>query len=73
MWALHRAGLLGPRPLVLVGSAWSQLVDQLQRLEFLEPGQGRMTRMAGSAQEAADLVALGLESYDRFRSGEPAA
>ena len=73
VWALHRAGLLGPRPLVLVGPVWTPLMDQLHRLEFLEPGQDQVTRIVGSAEEAADLVVLGLDSYDRFRSGEPAA
>ncbi len=66
LWALHRAGVLGKRPIVLLGAVWPGLVEDLERRHLLQEARRQVTRCAGSPGEAVDLVALGLESWDRF-------
>lgn len=73
VWALHRAGLLGPRPTVLLGPDWPEAVADLERRGILEPGYREVVRFADTAEEAAALVDLGLRAYERFRRGETTA
>ena len=70
LWALHRAGSLGPRPIVLLGDGWGRLVGALCELEVLEPIQMRVTREARSVEEAVELVdrCLAKEPADRYPS-----
>jgi len=56
LWALHRAGLLNGRPIVLVGPFWKGLVEQLVERNLLEPGQAAATRYAATPEEAVDLI-----------------
>jgi uncharacterized protein (TIGR00730 family) len=66
LWALHRAGLLGKRPIVLLGAVWPGLLQDLENRGLLKEARRQVTRCAGSPAEAVDLVALGLKSWDRF-------
>ena len=69
LWALHRAGLLGRRPVVLLGGAWPGLVSDLERHGMLESAAREMMRFADSPETTVQLVALGLDDFDRFRQG----
>ena len=71
LWALQRAGHLGPRPVVLLGETWAALLEPLFRMDVLEATQRKGTRVAGSPEEAVGLIQLGLDSFERFRNGEP--
>ncbi len=72
LWAMHRAGLLERRPVVLLGEAWEGLLDSLEERGLLHPDRRKITRLAASPREAVDLVALALESWDDFCvRGEP--
>lgn len=72
LWALHRAGLLERRPVVLLGAAWEGLLESLEGRGLLHSARRETTRLAASPREAVDLVALALESWDDFRvRGEP--
>jgi uncharacterized protein (TIGR00730 family) len=68
LWALHRAGLLQGKPVVLLGMAWRGWPESLEQRGFLQPERRQVTRLASTAREAVDLVALALESWDRFRA-----
>jgi len=73
LWALERADLLGPRPIVLLGGPFPGLLERLGGMGTLEASQIEVTRVARSIGEAADLIALGLVSFARFRKGESGA
>jgi uncharacterized protein (TIGR00730 family) len=53
VWALHRAGTLPGRRVVLLGDAWVDLLRHLVRDGMIEPEQLQMTRAAASPEEAA--------------------
>jgi hypothetical protein len=53
VWALHRAGALVGRRVVLLGDAWVGLLRHLVCDGWIEPEQLRMTKAAASAEEAA--------------------
>jgi uncharacterized protein (TIGR00730 family) len=67
LWAMHRAGLLQQRPVVLLGEAWEGLPESLEERGLLHPDRRKITRLAASPREAVDLVALALKSWDDFR------
>jgi uncharacterized protein (TIGR00730 family) len=72
LWAMHRAGLLERRPVVLLGQAWEGLLESLEGRGLLHPERRQITRLAASPREAVDLVTLALESWDDFFvRGEP--
>jgi uncharacterized protein (TIGR00730 family) len=56
LWALDRAGCLGPRPVVLLGDSFGAVLDQLGRSEMLDREQIEITRIATSPQEVLDLL-----------------
>jgi uncharacterized protein (TIGR00730 family) len=56
LWALHRAGTLGDRPIVLLGPAWTPLLRHLVAWNMLEPPQLRATRVADTPEEAVALL-----------------
>jgi uncharacterized protein (TIGR00725 family) len=56
LWALHRAGCLGTRPVVLLGAGWKPLIDLLERSGMLEPSQILCTRLARTPEEAVVLL-----------------
>lgn len=57
LWALHRAGVLGERPIVLLGSPWPPLLRHLVEWNMLELAQLRVTRVVGTPEDAAALLA----------------
>ncbi len=60
LWALDRAGCLGPRPVVLLGDPWRSLFDRLRHDRVLERSQARVTWIAGTPHEAVDALRRGL-------------
>lgn len=56
LWALARAGLLGSKPIVLVGPLWRKIVQSLQDLDILGEPELRATSLANSPAEAVDRV-----------------
>jgi uncharacterized protein (TIGR00730 family) len=63
VWALHRAGSLGPRPVVLLGDAWRPFLHHLVRGDMIEDDQLAITRVT---DEPEDAVA----QLDRFLVAE---
>jgi uncharacterized protein (TIGR00730 family) len=63
IWALHRAGSLGPRPVVLLGDAWRPVLHQLVKAGMIEDDQIAITRVVDTPEEAVAEV-------DRFLVSE---
>jgi uncharacterized protein (TIGR00730 family) len=51
-WALHRAGSLGPRPVVLLGAAWRPFLHHLVRGDMIESGELAITRVVDEPEDA---------------------
>ncbi|MFQ5877752.1 MAG: LOG family protein [Acidobacteriota bacterium] len=58
LWALLRAGLLGPKPIVLVGTVWRDLLHQLARLRILGRTELDACRVVRTPREAVKAIAL---------------
>lgn len=56
LWALQRGCLLGPKPVVLLGSFWKGFTDALLKMGLLEAAQAAATRHASTAEEAVRIV-----------------
>jgi uncharacterized protein (TIGR00730 family) len=56
LWALHRAGCLGRRPVVLVGDGWRELLRHLVRAGILDASQFDVTRVVDTPEEALDAL-----------------
>lgn len=56
LWALDRARLLGDRPIVLLGPPWRRYLDHLASLELLERVQIDITHVAGTPEEAVQMI-----------------
>ena len=52
MWALHRVGSLGRRPVVLLGDAWRPFLHHLVRGAMIEDDQLGITRVADGPEDA---------------------
>ena len=65
VWALHRAGSLGRRPVVLLGDAWRPFLHHLVRGAMIEDDQLAITRVAEGPEEA-------VMELDRFLVAEGA-
>jgi len=65
VWALHRAGSLGPRPVVLLGDAWRPFLHHLVRGAMIETDQLAITRVAEGPEDA-------VAALDRFLVAEGA-
>jgi uncharacterized protein (TIGR00730 family) len=52
VWALHRAGSLGRRPVVLLGDAWRPFLHHLVRAAMIEDDQLSITRVADGPEDA---------------------
>lgn len=65
LWALDRAGCLNRRPVVLLGDGWSALLAFLRRCEMLEPAQRRITRVAGTPEQAMSQLTRLLAGEER--------
>ena len=63
LWALHRAGSLGRRPVVLLGAWWGSFLRELVRLRLIEDAELSITRVADSPGEAVEMI-------DRFFASE---
>jgi uncharacterized protein (TIGR00730 family) len=63
LWALHRAGSLGPRPVILLGDAWRPFLHHLVKGRMIEVDQLAITRVAEGPEDAVGLV-------DRFLAAE---
>ena len=56
VWALHRAGSLSRRPVVLLGDAWRPFMHHLVRGNMIEDDQLGMTRVAEDPEDAVAIV-----------------
>jgi uncharacterized protein (TIGR00730 family) len=56
LWALCRAGLLGEKPVVLVGSQWKKLLQGLRDLDILGEPELKATSVADTPAAAVDQV-----------------
>ncbi len=56
LWALHRAGSLPRRPVILLGDAWRLLLRHLVRAGMLESEQFDVTRVVDSPEEAVGSI-----------------
>ena len=65
VWALHRAGSLGRRPVVLLGAAWRPFLHHLVRGAMIEDEQLGITRVADGPEDA-------VMELDRFLVAEGA-
>jgi hypothetical protein len=61
LWALHRAGCLDRRPVVLLGDPWRHLLRHLVRAGILESPQFDVTRVVDTPEETVDTLILHLE------------
>ncbi len=61
VWALHRAGCLDGRPVVLLGDGWSRFMDTLSTTGMLDPAQREITTVAASPREAVEMLERRLE------------
>ena len=56
LWALHRAGSLGPRPVVLLGAAWRPFLHHLVKGNMIESDELAITRVADEPEEAVGWI-----------------
>ncbi len=56
LWALHRAGSLDRRPVVLLGDAWRHLLRHLVRAGMIESERFDVTRVVDSPEEALGVI-----------------
>jgi uncharacterized protein (TIGR00730 family) len=63
VWALHRAGSLGRRPVVLLGAAWRPFLHHLVRGAMIEDEQLGITSVVDEPEDAVAML-------DRFRTAE---
>ena len=61
IWALHRAGCLESRPVVLLGDGWSRFMDTVSTEGMLDPAQKEITTIAASPQKAMEKLEQLLE------------
>ena len=69
LWALHRAGMLGNKPVVLCGGIWPDLVAALVRASALEPQQRAVTILSPGIDDAIEKVARCLGPVSPERAG----
>jgi uncharacterized protein (TIGR00730 family) len=65
LWALHRAGCLDRRPVVLLGDPWRHVLRHLVRAGILEGPQFDVTRVVDTPEETVDTLSLHLEMDSR--------
>ena len=56
LWALHRAGCLGRRPVILLGSYWKEFLQILAGNGTLERSQLDLTRLVETPREAVQAL-----------------
>lgn len=57
VWALHKAGLLGGKPIQLVGQVWEDLLPHLHRLDLLDAAVLEITEIAQGPRQAVERLA----------------
>jgi uncharacterized protein (TIGR00725 family) len=57
LWALHKADLLGRKPIQLLGAAWDEFLGSLERLDLLDPVVLEVTEVARTPQAAVERLA----------------
>ena len=62
LWALHRAGCLDRRPVILLGDPWRHLLRHLVRAGILEGPQFDVTRVVDTPEETLDILSLHLRT-----------
>lgn len=65
LWALHRAGQLGHRPIVLVGDGWRHLLRHLVRSGMMDDVQLDVTRVVDTPEDALDALGAILAEEER--------
>ncbi|UCF80780.1 MAG: LOG family protein [Acidobacteriota bacterium] len=60
LWALVRAGLLGEKPIVLVGQVWENVLVELERADFLTSREREASTVVRTAEEACAALEQGL-------------
>jgi uncharacterized protein (TIGR00730 family) len=63
LWALHRAGRLEERPVVLLGGSWSEIIGLLVRDGLLDTTDAGICLPATSPDEAVGLLVRRLEPH----------
>jgi uncharacterized protein (TIGR00730 family) len=56
LWALHRAGCLGRRPVILLGGGYRSLLRHLVQSGMIESEQFDITRVVDSPEEALQVL-----------------
>ena len=56
LWALHRARLLGERPIALLGSPWRGFLEGVGTLGLLDRAQFDVTHLADTPEDAVALM-----------------
>ena len=56
LWALHRARLLGDRPIALLGTPWKVFLEQVGALNLLDGAQMDVTHLAATPEDAVALM-----------------
>jgi uncharacterized protein (TIGR00730 family) len=57
VWALHKAGLLGGKPVQMIGQVWEELLPHLLRLDLLDHSVLEITEIAAGPRQAVDRLA----------------
>lgn len=71
VWALHKAGLLGGKPVQMIGQVWEDLLPHLRRLDLLDAAVLEITEIAGDPRQAVDRLAALLLPAPPDRSVRP--
>jgi predicted Rossmann-fold nucleotide-binding protein len=71
LWALHRARLLGNRPIVLLGERWERFVESIRALDLVDETQLATTSVVATAEEAVQMAcgSLGAEKLPMSPGG----
>jgi len=56
VWALHRAGCLAGRPVLLLGARWNSLLHHLSKEGILDPSQLEASRVVETPEEAVETL-----------------
>ena len=62
LWALRKADLLGPKPILLLGGIWEELLGHLRRLRLLDPVADEASRLVRSPREAVEALTRALRA-----------
>jgi len=63
LWALTKAGLLGAKPIVLLGEVWGRLLPVLRELGLVDEMALEVTTLAGTPAGAVEALGRGLGGF----------